>query len=417
MADIHRLEVQLTNALSNLERSSLSVANRKAIKDFVDDGLARGLSNGRVLKYLTVMKRMGELLAKDFGKARKEDIQRIVRQVETSGYADWTKHDFKAVLKTFYKWLRNYELGFPEEVRWIKTTMKGGKQSKLPEELLTEEDILRMLDVAYHARDKAFVHVLYESACRVGEILTLKIKTVQFDKYGAQIIVSGKTGMRRVRLVSSVPSLAAWLSSHPFRDNPSAALWISIATNGNSEPLGYGGAVQLLRDIARRAGVKKRVHPHLFRHSRLTELAKAGIGESILKEFAGWTQGSAQPAIYIHLSGKNVDTALLRFNGIQSEETKEESKLKPKHCSRCRTTNDANSKFCSSCGAPLDVVTALDLDHKVHQALEVEEKVDVTRVQEELREIQEELLRLRLASATERISERSALKSVSKRTL
>jgi len=174
-----------------------------------------------------------------------------------------------------------------------------------------------------------------------------------------------------------------------------------VATNGNFEPLGYGGAVQLLRGIARKAGIKKRVHPHLFRHSRLTELAKAGIGESILKEFAGWTQRSEQPAIYVHLSGKNVDTALLRFNGIQSEETKEESKLKPQHCSRCRTTNAANSRYCSSCGAPLDVVAALDLDRKVHQALEVEEKVDATRLQEELQEIQEQLLRLRLVATVD----------------
>lgn len=314
------------------------------------------------------------------------------------------------MLKTFYKWLRRFEYGFPDEVRWIKTTLKGGKRSKLPDELLTEEDILQMLDAAYHPRDKAFVHVLYESGCRVGEVLSLKIKNIQFDKFGAQIIVSGKTGMRRVRLVSSVPSLAAWLSSHPFRDDPSAALWTSLSTNTNFAPLGYGGAVQLVREIARRAGIKKRIHPHLFRHSRLTELAKAGIGESILKEFAGWTQGSEQPAIYIHLSGKNVDTALLRFNGIQSEETRGESKLRPKSCSRCRTTNPANSRFCSSCGGPLDVVTALDLDHKVWQALEVEQKLDATKLQEELQDIQEQLLKLRLAATSGQHLEGSARK-------
>lgn len=395
MADIHKLEAQLGRALSSLDESKLLTANRRIIRNFVDDGLARGLSNARVLKYLTVMRKAGELLEKDFEKVTKDDIQQIVRKIETSSYAEWTKHDFKAVLKTFYKWLRNFEYGFPPEVRWIRTTFKGGKNSKLPDELLSETDILKMLDAARHPRDKAFVHVLYESACRVGELLTLGIKHVQFDKFGAQIIVSGKTGMRRVRLVSSVPSLAAWLSSHPFRDDPSAPLWTSLATNGGYAPLGYAGSVQLVRNVAKGAGVKKRIHPHLFRHSRLTELAKAGVGESILKEFAGWAPGSEQPAIYIHLSGKNVDAALLRLNGIQDDETRVESRLRPKDCARCRTSNAANSKFCSGCGGALDVVTALDVDRKIHQALEVEQKLDVARLQGEIEEIQTQLLALR----------------------
>lgn len=59
MGDIHNLQVRLANAQSNLEKSSLSAAHRKIIRDFIDDGLARGLSDGRVLKYLTVMKKIG----------------------------------------------------------------------------------------------------------------------------------------------------------------------------------------------------------------------------------------------------------------------------------------------------------------------------------------------------------------------
>ncbi len=66
------------------------------------------------------------------------------------------------------------------------------KNRKLPEEILTEEDIRKMINAAYNTRDKAIVSVLYESGCRVGEFLCMKIKNVQFDRYGAIIVVCGK---------------------------------------------------------------------------------------------------------------------------------------------------------------------------------------------------------------------------------
>ena len=43
-------------------------------------------------------------------------------------------------------------------------------------------------------RDKAFIMTLWESGCRVGEILALRIRHVAFDEYGAILRVSGKTG-------------------------------------------------------------------------------------------------------------------------------------------------------------------------------------------------------------------------------
>lgn len=42
-----------------------------------------------------------------------------------------------------------------------------------------------------------------ESCCRIGEILSLKIKNIQFDEYGIVLTVNGKTGMRRVRIIDS----------------------------------------------------------------------------------------------------------------------------------------------------------------------------------------------------------------------
>lgn len=59
-------------------------------------------------------------------------------------------------------------------------------------------------------------------------------------------------------------------------------------------------------------------------------------------------------AVYIHLSGRDVDKALLKVYGIQKDEEKKESIFKPKDCPRCNLANQATNCFCSRCGLPLD---------------------------------------------------------------
>ena len=74
-----------------------------------------------------------------------------------------------------------------------------------------------------------------------------------------------------------------------------------------------------------------------------------------MKEHFGWVQASRMASVYVHLSGRDVDDALLRVYGLKKDETAiVESPLKPKPCSRCHTQNAAVNRFCSLCGLPLD---------------------------------------------------------------
>lgn len=74
---------------------------------------------------------------------------------------------------------------------------------------------------------------------------------------------------------------------------------------------------------------------------------------------------------YVHLSGRNIDNALLKLNGIRTEDevNNEEHKLRIKTCLRCQEPNSPTSSFCSRCGSPLDMRTAMQL-------YEEESKVD-----------------------------------------
>lgn len=168
--------------------------------------------------------------------------------------------------------------------------------------------------------------------------------------------------MRRVRLISSVPLLAAWLDLHPFRENPEAPLWCRLGTNGRYEPLNYPGMKAIIQRTAKRAGIRKRIYAHLFRHSRATDLA-GKLTEAQLKEFFGWVQSSRQAATYVHLSGRDVDDALLRIYGLKkSEEADNAKQLKPKTCARCKSQNSYSSEFCNRCGMPVDLRSAYNAE-------------------------------------------------------
>ena len=116
-----------------------------------------------------------------------------------------------------------------------------------------------------------------------------------------------------------------------------------------------------MKKITRKAGIKKRVYPHLFRHSRATHLA-SHLTEAQMKQYFGWVQASKMASVYVHLSGRDVDKALLRLNGIEVEEDREELKFKPKICPRCKASNSPDAKFCSKCGFCLDERTAVELE-------------------------------------------------------
>jgi len=328
--------------------------------------LAKGVSKGRAVKYIYHLLVLARVAGKPFKSLDREDIERLVSWINASDYTEHTKHDYKIILKKFYQWLRGCneeEHEYPEEVRWIKTRLK--RKRLLPQALLTPEEVKKLVKAAENQRDKAFILTHYESGCRIGETLSLRIINVSFDKYGAVLIVDGKTGPRRVRVIAAAPALASWLSIHPLRDNPYAPLWVGIGTVGRYKPLDYNGARALLKRLTRKAGLNKRVYTHLLRHTRATELASI-LTEAQMKEMLGWVQSSDMPSVYVHLSGRDVDNALLRAHGIMTSEEEEESKLTLTTivCPRCKHRVNAEDKFCSSCGMVLDSKTAVKLEQE-----------------------------------------------------
>lgn len=62
-----------------------------------------------------------------------------------------------------------------------------------------------------------FASMLYDFGGRLGEILNLQRKNINFDQQGAVVVVDGKTGQHRERLIVSVPFAAEWMNDHPSK--------------------------------------------------------------------------------------------------------------------------------------------------------------------------------------------------------
>src|SRR3989304_2624422 len=207
---VHDNEGKLRRALERVESSDLPDESTRAIRGCVRASRANGRGPARTLRYVTDLRRIASDLGPAFLEPTREAVERLLADVEDSDFAPDTKLEVRKTVKAFYKWFRDGT--FKDTVAWVKTT-RSRNNDKLPESLITEAEVRRMIEAAAHSRGRAVVSVLWESGARVGEFLTLQAKHVQFDDIGTRLTLKGKSGMRRIILVSSSPYLAEGLSA------------------------------------------------------------------------------------------------------------------------------------------------------------------------------------------------------------
>jgi site-specific recombinase XerD/phage FluMu protein Com len=367
-------EKKLKRAKEHIENLSILTENKNHIMSFIEQLSAEGLTKIRQIKYLYTLGKIAKMLSKDFSKTDKNDIKKLCSTINNTNYKEWTKHDYKVVLKRFYKWLREeegqeFDKGqYPNEVKWIPLNMKK-ERKRLPKEMLTIEEIKNLANQTNNLRDRCLILLLYESGARIGELLNLKIKDIESDEYGAKINLFGKTGERKIRIIASAPSISNWLLEHPKKEDKNSFLFCGIWSKKRGKEIGYQTIRLMLKEASEKAGINKPMNPHHFRHSRATELAKI-FTESQLCEYMGWVQGSQEAATYVHLSGRDMDRAVLGMHGLVEAETEKE-KFKTIKCPRCNIKNSPGSKFCSGCSLALDEKSVMEFDAQKDQATQM----------------------------------------------
>ncbi len=266
-------------------------------------------------------------------------------------------HDVQE-LELFYRWL------LPEK-KIVAFKPARPRHEIPPEKVLQAGNVAKLLDVCETQRDRAIVATYWDSAARLNELLGCNVGHVKFDQYGAVLTVTGKTGQRQIRIVSAAPDLQTWIDKfHPLKHDADVPLFVTSRKRGTTtySRLDERTVQNLFKRLRDLAGVQKKTNPHAFRHGRLTQRGKQ-LTESELRKYAGWSERSGMAAVYVHLSGRDIDNKILQIEGVDlNPEDQPADPLKPVKCPRCGFQNAAGSGFCSRCSRPLSLEALRDIE-------------------------------------------------------
>ena len=225
---------------------------------------------------------------------------------ELSKHTAWT---YAKAAKRFLAWAKAEGEGVDGEV----------SLPRLPKRLvdtLDRDEIQRLEDAAQTERDALIVRVLADSGVRVGELVRLRVADlVERDRHQF-LKVRGKGD--RERLVPLTPAfyrrLARYAERQRPRDATSDRLFLSRRRSrltGDYEALTESGVQQFVRDLGERAGLRKRVHPHVFRHSAATHMLRRGMNPLLVAQVLGHTSLAMIQNVYSHLTPIDAHAALV----------------------------------------------------------------------------------------------------------
>ncbi len=271
------------------------------------------------------------------------------------------------------------------DLKKLKLPKLSKIQTVTVKDIYKTEELAAIFRACTNSRDRAMIEVLYESAARSGELLSMNFDDIEFNggPTGCSITVEGKTGTRLIPLRHCVPALKAWMNVHPVGKGN---VWISL--NNGHEKLTRQKLHYIVRTTLKAAGIKdKKRIVHMFRHTRITEYVRRGILGPMLVKLVGW-KNSDMEKVYVHLNTDDVENevAFKMYDDLEMDEKAKPSLLMGTlKCPSCGEDGIMDTNYCPSCGYPL---TAEGVEKR-------EEKTTLSdSVKSELSEIKERMAAL-----------------------
>ena len=223
----------------------------------------------------------------------------------------------------------------------------GKKDLELRDKLVTPEEFQTLMRATNSVRFRALIAITYDSGCRKGEIFSLRLRDVKIKPTHWKITISGKTGERTVPITEVIPYIRAWMDVHPDKAKEDSPLFV-VARKGKIQPMNPRSFNTGINELTKATGLRH-IHPHMLRHTRLTELAEdTNIGEYPLKTYAGWTPDSNMASRYLHLTGKGHMNAMLEAKGVDTngDHVEVNPLMQLDKCPNCSTSVDPSMIQC-----------------------------------------------------------------------
>lgn len=183
-------------------------------------------------------------------------------------------------LSSFFSWLEDEDYIIKSPVRRIHKVRTG----TTVKETFSDESIEKLRDGCADVRDLAIIDLLYSTGIRVGELVNLNRKDIDFEE--RQCVVYGK-GNKERQVYFDARTKLHLLNYLESRTDNNNALFVTL--DNPHERLKISGVEIRLRELGRKLEIE-RVHPHKFRRSMATKAIDKGMPIEQVQKLLGHQQ-------------------------------------------------------------------------------------------------------------------------------
>jgi len=269
----------------------------------------KGLSKNTIEAYGHDLDRFLEYLKgqrlDDLAKVGKFDVRAFLLSLKKQNLSTRSVARNLVAIRTFFRFLIQEGIQAANPVE----DMESPKMTRTLPEILTLQEVERLLEqpdirTPLGARDRAMLEMLYAGGMRVSELMDLPLNQVNLE--GGYVLLYGKGSKERVVPIGQ--EAIKWVTFYLktvrrglTREKESPHLFVNRSGRAMSRQRFW----QSLKAYGLKAGIRKRITPHLFRHSFASHLLEGGADLRSVQMMLGHSDISTTQ-IYTHVTGERL---------------------------------------------------------------------------------------------------------------
>ena len=281
--------------------------------------LEKSLSPNTIEAYTKDIKRFSDYLESEELRLNPEKVEYVhltdfLQYINKIGIGANSQARIISGIKAFYKYLLMEDLIDHNPTELLESPKIS---RKLPTVLSIEEidRLIAAIDLSKEGgeRNKAILETLYGCGLRVSELLNLKISNIYFKESFIRII--GKGDKERLIPIGStaLKHINIYINEVRCHLTIQAGNEDILFLNKRGTPLSRIMIFKIIRELAKRCGIKKKISPHTFRHSFATHLVDGGADLRAVQEMLGH-ESITTTEIYTHLDRSYLKSTIQQFH-------------------------------------------------------------------------------------------------------
>jgi integrase/recombinase XerD len=243
-----------------------------------------------------------------------EDLQHFLSTIFELGLSVRSQARIISGIKAFYNYLIIENLSKVNPAELLESPKLG---RKLPDTLSIEEiqTLIDTIDLSSMngERNKAILETLYGCGLRVSELVNLKISNIYFDEEFIKVV--GKGDKERLVPISGSALKQIDIYLNQVRNHVKIAKGFEdfVFLNRSGKSLTRVMIFTIIKQLTEKAGIKKTISPHTFRHSFATHLVNAGADLRAVQDMLGHVSITTTE-IYMHLDRSYLHEEIRKFH-------------------------------------------------------------------------------------------------------